>query len=186
MSKIITATAPSGRSLVVETERAMARRLEQERDFAEWDICYLEANCESPLEKILAPWLLTIQADFETTGPQRPTIESDSWNETTISVDELVLVPQYSYDKYRLDFALFYRCASWPKAAMIAIECDGHDYHDGTKEAAERDKRRNRALITAGWHLLRFSGREIHRDPEACIAEIQRLLGALYARDIAP
>jgi very-short-patch-repair endonuclease len=65
---------------------------------------------------------------------------------------------------YRLDFALFGKDFD----ISIAIECDGHDFHEKTKEQAARDKARERDLVGAGWLVLRFAGSELWRDPEAC------------------
>lgn len=65
---------------------------------------------------------------------------------------------------YRIDITL---CA--PHIGLrVAIECDGHAFHERTPEQAERDKRKDRALTSAGWMVIRFTGREIYRDPFAC------------------
>jgi very-short-patch-repair endonuclease len=70
---------------------------------------------------------------------------------------------------YRLDFALVNLAAD----AYIAIEIDGA--HHDRPEQAQRDRLRDRALAGAGWVLQRFSGVEVHRDANACAAEIIRL-----------
>jgi very-short-patch-repair endonuclease len=48
-------------------------------------------------------------------------------------------------------------------------------YHEN-KEAAARDKRRNRYLEIAGWRPLRFTGSEIWRDHKARAAEVSKLV----------
>ena len=65
------------------------------------------------------------------------------------------------------------------KEARIAIECDGHDYHERTKEQAAYDKARDRALTAAGYTMLRFTGSEIWRDPTACAEEVSHVLTEL-------
>ena len=54
----------------------------------------------------------------------------------------------------------------------IGVECDGHDFHEKTKEQAARDKKRDRDLQALGYRVLRFSGSEIYRDVNACILAI--------------
>lgn len=54
----------------------------------------------------------------------------------------------------------------------VAVECDGHDFHEKTKEQAIRDKKRDRDFIAAGVPVLHFTGREIWRDPSRCVGEI--------------
>lgn len=77
---------------------------------------------------------------------------------------------------YRLDIAI--RSLGDDK---IAVEADGHAYHERTKEQAAHDRRRDRRLTADGWHVLRFTGSEIHRDAEACAFEVVDLMDKLDA-----
>ena len=45
----------------------------------------------------------------------------------------------------------------------MAIECDGHDFHEKTKEQAQRDKEKDRILQANGWLIARFTGSEIYK-----------------------
>jgi hypothetical protein len=56
--------------------------------------------------------------------------------------------------------------------AMVAVELDGAAFH-GSREARERDLRRDTALATAGWVVLRFSYFRLVTDPEGCRREIE-------------
>lgn len=71
---------------------------------------------------------------------------------------------------YVLDFAIL--GSEW----KIAVECDGHNYHERTKEQARHDRSRDRALTAAGWTVLRFTGSEIHRDAGSCADEVMRIV----------
>ncbi len=51
------------------------------------------------------------------------------------------------------------------------IECDGHDFHERTKEQAQRDKKRDRELQAAGYKVFRFTGSEIWRSRGECITK---------------
>lgn len=60
--------------------------------------------------------------------------------------------------------------AAWP-GARVAVELDGAAFH-GSRQARERDLRRDTALACAGWIVLRFSYARLVADPEGCRAEI--------------
>jgi very-short-patch-repair endonuclease len=76
---------------------------------------------------------------------------------------------------YRLDFALFCE-RNWGEGEIkIAIECDGHNFHEKTKEQAQRDKARDRYLQSKGWVVARYTGSEIVNNPKAIVDELDRL-----------
>lgn len=78
---------------------------------------------------------------------------------------------QYPIGDYRADFLV--RFSDGDKVlSEVVVECDGHDYHERTKEQAERDKKRDRAMVAAGYTVFRFTGRELHRDPHKCAEEV--------------
>lgn len=83
---------------------------------------------------------------------------------------------------YRLDFAyraMHVRSGSLLAEAYIDVECDGHDFHERTKEQAERDKERDRDLQGLGYRIARFTGSEIARDPAECMNKLHRMIGQL-------
>jgi len=55
--------------------------------------------------------------------------------------------------------------------ACVAVELDGAAFH-GSREARERDLRRDSALAALGWVVLRLSYERLTRDPAGCRAEI--------------
>lgn len=61
----------------------------------------------------------------------------------------------------------------------VAIECDGHDFHERTKEQAERDKKRDRDIQSLGWNVARFTGSEIVRDPKGTADKAWALASSL-------
>ncbi len=67
------------------------------------------------------------------------------------------------HSRYRVDFIL--------KDARLIIELDGHEYHS-TKEQLEKDVIRQRYLSRAGYSVIRFTGREINRNPASCVSEV--------------
>ena len=73
---------------------------------------------------------------------------------------------------WRADFVIWTPvCGGMPPAALV-VECDGHDFHERTKEQAARDRARDRDAQLIGHSLFRFTGSEIHRDPIKCALRI--------------
>jgi len=71
---------------------------------------------------------------------------------------------QYAIGPYRADFAF--------PGSKVVVECDGHEYHDRTKEQAAHDRKRDRYMQMDGWMVLRFTGAEIHADAVACAEDV--------------
>jgi very-short-patch-repair endonuclease len=88
---------------------------------------------------------------------------------------------------YRLDFALMvdsHALGARTVPVKVAIECDGHDFHEKTKVQAQHDKVRDRDLQSSGWHVARFTGAEIFASPrEAGAKAIQFLHDVLEQRE---
>lgn len=60
----------------------------------------------------------------------------------------------------------------------IAIELDGHEFHERTKEQASRDRSRDRAFSIAGFAVVRFTGAEVYSDASSCVSEVLDLVDA--------
>lgn len=125
----------------------------------------VSAFCESPIEAALGAAILL---GMRMTSERIDLITQDNEQSAT---SDIVLIPQYKWRNYRVDFALKY------DGRLVFIECDGHDYHERTKEQAARDRSRDREMILAGITVLRFTGTEIYNDPAAC--SIQALTAAI-------
>ena len=82
---------------------------------------------------------------------------------------------QVKVDKYKADFVV--RFAHWRGGAVFgAIECDGHNHHDLTKEQAIHDRERDRHFQARGIIILRYTGKEIYRNPLKCAADALGIL----------
>ena len=79
-----------------------------------------------------------------------------------------VILSQVQIEKYRVDFVVSLK----PLRQKIVVECDGHDFHERTKEQAARDRSRDRSLTEDGYRVVRFTGSEIWRDPWGCAQEV--------------
>lgn len=54
----------------------------------------------------------------------------------------------------------------------ICIYCDGHEFHEKTKEQAKRDRSIDRWIQEQGMKVLRFTGSEIWNDPQKCAEQV--------------
>ena len=67
--------------------------------------------------------------------------------------------------------------AFWPAQRLI-VEVDGYAYH-GNRAAFERDRRKDAALVAAGYRVIRVTWRQIVYEPHAVVAVLARLLPPL-------
>jgi len=58
---------------------------------------------------------------------------------------------------------------------MVAVECDGGNWHN-SKEARERDAKKDAYLRGHGWEVFRFSGKRIKDGVDGCRDEVLRVV----------
>lgn len=98
--------------------------------------------------------------------------------------DVLTVWPQCHIGKARVDFLLI--LSGWPdRTTGLVVECDGHDFHEKTKEQARRDKARDRALQEAGFPIFRFAGSEIYADAAGCARRCIEFLESAMDKTLA-
>lgn len=81
--------------------------------------------------------------------------------------EQIAVFSQVEHAGYRVDFLIV---DQW--GCRVVVECDGHDFHERTKEQAKRDRRRDRTLIRDGLPCLRFTGSELFGDATGCAREV--------------
>lgn len=124
---------------------------------------YIQA-CESPIEQLLA---LEMYRHF-------PVPVNHCLSESDYSY---MVNPQSSVNigpaTYRVDFEVIFISTKYGVSAKLAIECDGHDFHEKTKAQAKRDKKRDRDLQRVGFDgVMHFTGSEIWSDAGRCAEEV--------------
>jgi very-short-patch-repair endonuclease len=87
-------------------------------------------------------------------------------------VDQVLATSQYQIEDMRVDFCLAGKNWRTDKVFRLVIECDGHDFHERTKEQAAKDRARDRGLQEKGYNIFRFTGSEIWRDPMGCVEQV--------------
>jgi very-short-patch-repair endonuclease len=129
------------------------------------------APCESPIERAMATsivMLARLRWDHVVFIPKGEAIRPHS---PIMGCSTLQVAPQFSIGKYRVDLLIGYAGAGGLSEGYIAVECDGHDFHDRTKQQAQRDKSRDRDISASVAKVIRFTGSEIYRDPWKCADE---------------
>lgn len=95
---------------------------------------------------------------------------------------EINLIPQATVEtragKFSVDFGIR-KIGKRRGSARIAIEIDGHDFHEKTREQVRSDKQRERAIVSSGVTVFRFSGSEIVRDSRRCVEEVGKYLESI-------
>lgn len=85
------------------------------------------------------------------------------------------IAPQVHIGPYIADFGIVAK-AKGGVLVRGAIECDGHAFHERTKEQAERDRTRDRYFQSCGTFVLRYTGSEIHTAPFHCACDALSIL----------
>jgi len=145
-------------------------------------------TCQSPIERLFLSALIAVAADDSHeivlyAEKHRFDLSPPTW-------PKLHIQPQCVIGDYKVDFLLLWESARnssqeqqaptvspFPKTqSSLVVECDGHDFHEKTKDQTSRDKERDRTLQSCGFHVFRYSGSDIYRDPIKCAIECREFL----------
>lgn len=145
------------------------------------DHLYIRASliCESPIEGLMRDALLWLGC-----GKHRPftnVVVPGSVTDITRRGDTVWVIPQAVILKYRIDLLIF---LEFRGPILVAVECDGHEWHERTHQQAQRDKSRDRVLQSMGLQVLRFTGREIVNDACKCAFEVAKAINSELWRRI--
>lgn len=83
-----------------------------------------------------------------------------------------VCAPQVTIDGHRVDFLFAGDRNQDEPRCLVAVECDGHEFHERTKEQAAKDKARDRDLARRGIVVMRFTGSEVWADAGGCAEQV--------------
>lgn len=145
------------------------------------DLDMIFEQCQSPIEKMFLSALICA-CNNKGIGISLYSEENVPHFEDILSFASsyLLIYPQKQIGKYRVDILLTLIMDGYydyqtegiisGKHSLI-IECDGHDYHEKTKEQASSDKSRDRELQAIGYNIFRFAGSDIYKDVFKCVTE---------------
>ena len=122
-------------------------------------------DCESPIEQLLS--LALENLNIKNIYKYNPFID-------VVEIEKQKEI-QYENKKYRVDFCIPVIYKNQENKSFI-IECDGHEFHQKTKEQVERDNTRMRDLQKQGYEVIRFSGTEIWHRPYKCASDILNII----------
>jgi hypothetical protein len=135
----------------------------------------LLTGTRSPIERALALCLLNFSPSMEFSDAEDETtlVEYTPKEETWRFV--VKTQPRVHTDSGPLkpDFAFWLPENS---SKVLYVECDGHEFHAATKQQVSRDRKRDRQIVAQGHVVVRFTGSEIWKDANGCVAEIIELL----------
>lgn len=143
--------------------------------YAELSTLYNGKATQSPIEDQLLGALMWVEAEWAG-FPRGDMLDGpfDDCHDQAPDQLEFWITPQAKIGKYKADLLLWFRLRN--ALAGIAVECDGHAFHEKTKEQASKDKERDRFFLTAGFPVMRFSGSDIFNKPLDCAAEVHAAL----------
>ena len=126
------------------------------------------ADFDSPLELLFWLWWNALQAANDRIYPY-----------DVIHLDHNVPVEAMG-ESYRLDFVLVLVEPRWVKALnagvlvwpKMAVEVDGHAFHERTPEQVAKRDSRDRNLLQAGWQVFHYSWSEFTKEPQRCAEEV--------------
>lgn len=122
-------------------------------------------DCESPIEQLLSLALEELKIKYiYKFNPFIDVVEVEK-QKTIVCEDK----------KYRVDFLIPVIYKNQENKCFV-IECDGHEFHQKTKEQVERDNTRMRNLQKSGYEVIRFSGTEIWHRPYKCANEVLNII----------
>lgn len=162
-----------GKEIYGKLPKRVQREVDARLDLYRFSITAGLDNCDSPIEQLFHIHFVEMVRDLDN---ELRTIEYgaranvDSQHEIKIE------------DKtYRVDF--FAQCLFRGIEKNFVIECDGHEFHEKTKEQARRDKERERSLLNEGYTVIRFTGSEIWEKPSRCVGEAMKIINKSIGLD---
>ncbi len=156
---------------------------------AEFDERYPYNRGDSPIEKLLYAALYAqlqfnpgvIDGIRHVDSPEKFNMLMEKGENFIINAQGFCYIwvwPQAQLKDWRVDFLVsVWGCPEDSeddfKWRHLIVECDGHEYHERTKEQAARDRSRDRRAVLADAVVFRFTGSEIWRDPWGCAGQIR-------------
>ncbi len=139
----------------------------------------LKEVTDSPIELSLASAVAYLW--YETLGFDLHIYSSKTSLPPTPLNEGLSIITQFPIDQYRADFYMVAKLGD--VTTGVVVECDGHEFHERTKDQAKRDRSRDRAMALKGLTVIRFTGSEIHKDVADCAEEVLQHLGIPHVKD---
>ena len=145
-------------------------------DIAKTAIMGCMQDCESPIEMMLA--LAMKYANLLDAGRYVGADVVDVSNQYEI------VIGKTSKTTYRVDFMIPVYFPKYGFGKSYVIECNGHEFHEKTKDQVAKDNKRQRDLTREGYTVINFSGSEIYNDATDCAMQIKKII-TTQAKEVA-
>ena len=124
-------------------------------------------NIVSPIEQILFS-AISLLRDMN--------YIDEIYNHTESNKTGLFICPQFMIDKYSVDFLLIYNNHVSNNKKMLIVECDSQQWHDRSEKERRYEKIRERYIVSKGYKIFHFTGKEITDNPFKVAIEILNYL----------
>lgn len=121
-------------------------------------------KCESPIEAVM---FLALKDKFKHFN--------SFFNEFEVSINPQVQLISGN-TTFRGDFEILVTDYERQENHFFLLECDGHDFHEKTKEQVANDRNRERLFMKKGYTVIRFAGSEIFESPTYCADEVVKII----------
>jgi very-short-patch-repair endonuclease len=131
--------------------------------------------CESPIEKLLLPWLICQEYSFFEHTP----LVLVRGELHKLSDRSVALIPQLPIGRYRVDFALAARRGG--QTRFVIIECDGEEFHQDVHKDINRDAK----LLSYRQVLdvVSVSGKDICKDARAAALGVAKAFAWAWSKN---
>ena len=157
----------------VVNRRAVERAINQAEVLRIFDLRAVEEVLSRAAGRRGAGVLRSVLADYG-----GPTLTKKELEERFLALCRAAGLPQPEVNEWiTLDDGIAYKIDFLWRRERLAVETDGWGSH-GTRQAFENDRRRDRLLSLAGWTVVRFTWRDVEREPDDVTATLARLWSA--------
>ena len=167
MSKALETTDTVRRALA-EAESWVSREVREDLGF--WDDYEEPSRIDSPIEAAFSIWWRAVALTWRIRGcdeglslaPQRQVTVEDRAYRLDFAVEPGDIDPIFDNDRFGLGL----------REPLIAVELDGHDFHERTREQVVRRNQRDRDLQVSGWKIFHFSGSEVYQNGQVSAEDV--------------
>jgi predicted transcriptional regulator of viral defense system len=164
----------------VVDERAIAKAVDQAEVLRKFDLRAVDEVLSRAAGRRGAAVLKRVLAEYE-----GPTLTDRELEERFFALCRSAALPKPAVNEWiTLDRGIAYKADFLWRAERLIVETDGWGSH-GTRQAFENDRRRDRRLSVAGWTVVRFTWRDVEREPGEVVETLARLWEARSGRRLA-
>ena len=164
----------------VVDERAIEKAIDQAEILRIFDLRAVEEALSRASGRRGAAVLRQVLADYA-----GPTLTDRELEERFFALCRSAALPKPAVNEWiTLGGGIAYKADFLWRAERLIVETDGWGSH-GTRQAFENDRRRDRRLSVAGWTVVRFTWRDVEREPEEVTETLARLWEARSGRRLA-